>query len=224
MTNPKSKIQNPQWSIFPVRLLVYLVLIGLALMAEVRLVLNLGFRKVLLENAVVEWVSVGLCALTVLVFVLVVVADRQRRGLAVVLAILAGAACVREMDFLLTSCLSESVYHLLFGLVLLIALVLAVVRRRSILQEGKSLLERPSFVLLLFGFAMVTFWAQVLGQRELWGYFTKVYGPIDADGVKRMVEESLELIGYFLIFFGAVEELIIKPKPKESQPNEDRRE
>ena len=42
---------------FPLRLLVYLVLIGLTLPVEVRLVIRFGFQRVLLENTLVECVG-----------------------------------------------------------------------------------------------------------------------------------------------------------------------
>ncbi|MEW6357470.1 MAG: hypothetical protein AB1696_14160 [Planctomycetota bacterium] len=216
MKDQRPKIKSREWAVFPARLLVYLILISAYLTLEVRLVLGCGFQKVLIENTVVEWISVGLCLLTVLAFVLVSVADQGRRSISLVLALLAAAACVREMDFFLANQLSEGGYHIVLAIALLIALIFATLRRRSVWQEGKDLLVRPAFVLLLLGTVVVVSWAQILGQRELWGYFARVY-PIDANGVKCMVEESLELIGYFLIFFGAVEELIIKPTTEESE-------
>lgn len=191
--------------------MLYLVLIGLALMAEVGSVLRCGFEKVLLENAFVEWASVATCAAALLLCTGVACADERRRALGLVLGGLALGACVREMDLFITLYVSERFYHALLGAVLLAVLAVAATRARDLWRQGMAFLQRPGFLLMLFGFVMAALWAKVLGQRKLWGYFGGVY-PIDANGVKCMVEETLEWVGYLLILFGAFEERISSRK------------
>jgi len=208
---------SPERRWFPLRIVLYLVFIGLVLKIEVGLVLRYGFQRILLENAVVEWASVAVCALAAVLFCATAIRDRGRRGLALVLACFALTACAREMDLFLECLAFENVHHLLIAAFLVLAAVAAFAFRRGMVREVGAFLQRPAFVLLIFGLGLAAFWAQALGVRWLWSHFSTSVYPIDPNGVRCMVEETLELAAYLLILFGAFEELFFVRPTRESR-------
>lgn len=181
-------------------MLAYLVTIGLAF--EVFVAVIRGGRRdfVIVEGGFVETVQLivlGLIASACLSFAL---ASREFRGVYSLLLVAALFAAERELNYhlVLRETWSVIVKHSLQ--VVLIGGTIWI-SRRTIAGQFSRLAARPSFLLLISGFVLVTFWAQILGQRGLWRslYTVEWMG-------KLFIEEQLELAGYLLVLFGVVEE------------------
>jgi hypothetical protein len=74
--------------------------------------------------------------------------------------------------------------------------------RARFLDQAIAFSHTPSFALLVAGFLVVVVYAQLIGQKALW---MAVLAPDVYRPIKEIVEESSELLGYLLLFFGAVE-------------------
>lgn len=182
------------------RLFGYFVLIGLLFAGTVKLAAQIGPGAVVSEGCVVE--SLQLTALILIgagCFVLAAwsAADRAIYALLTIAAVF---VIERELNYHLVlretwACvIKHSAQVLLIGGTLILA-------RHTIGHQFRRLMTRPAFLLLLAGFALVTIWAQVLGQGTVW----TVIQPENQLG-KRYVEEHLELAGYSLILAAIVEE------------------
>ncbi len=73
--------------------------------------------------------------------------------------------------------------------------------------DAAEFIKRPEFGMLLAGFLTVFVFSRLFGCKILWE-------SAMADGymrcIKNMAEESLELLGYLFIAFGAVEYYLLK--------------
>ena len=189
---------------FPLRLVIYLVITSLCAACVCELVLRLGPRPVLKENSLIEWVQIGVLALTALVLIAQATRADSR---AVLLYCLGGAAVLailRECDALLEDLLFDRAHTVLAAPVAIALLAYAWRMRARVWPEMREYVSRPGFALMLIGVFIVIAWAQVLGQRVVW----KLFEPKDLSAAKRFMEEGLEFFGYQFVFFGALEEAV----------------
>jgi hypothetical protein len=179
----------------PYRLVVYVLLIALIFEGIVLAVRFFGWESVILEGGLVEQTQMGILLVSILMLAGLALKDKPSRELFLFMALLAGLACVRELN-------NTPVYQRILparGAKLLVAIaILGLVMwrcRTSLWPAIRRMSGRPGFILYVFGAAMVVLWAQVLTQDDL-------LNPRP----DRTVEESLELAGYALILFGTLEE------------------
>jgi hypothetical protein len=178
----------------------YCIAIGLTFAGTTALAARLGPFPLVGEGGVVEslqLLSLILIGLSYGAFALTRPNDRTVYGL---LAIAAFFTIERELHY--HPFLRETwvlVVKYSAEIVLIGGTVLAA--RRTIEPQFWRLARRPAFSLLLIGFAVVTLWAQVLGQGKVW----RTIEP-DREFGRRYVEEYLELAGYLLILASVVEE------------------
>ena len=169
-------------------------------------------RSILYENSVVEWAQVF-----VLLTMAVVLWSRHDRSLCRVLSGLALVAVFREWDALSERNFFDDAYKLPLFTGLLVLVLYSYRQRRVLEQELYGFIRRPGLVLMLMGLLVALGWAQAIGQRELW------QTVVDSKFVrwpKRMAEEGLELMGYFLMLCGAIEERVFAPRdtPSDAPP------
>ena len=93
----------------------------------------------------------------------------------------------------------------------LFVLVMIVWRNRKVLPEQIcDLIRSAPFGFLWSGFLAVVVLAQLVGHAEL---LKLVMGSDFKKGYKQIIEESLELFGYYLIWFGTLEALLAARRP-----------
>ncbi len=126
------------------------------------------------------------------------------RYLWLVLAAISMFAVSRELDLWLDRLLPWVGWQIGFALLLFAGVVTYVYRRELVLQIARFI-ESRAFSILWAGFIVAVPFAQLIGH----GAFLKlVLGEAYVSGYKRVVEESGEIIGYFLILIGSIEALI----------------
>lgn len=186
---------------FVVRLVGYLFVIGMVFEASVLLVTRLGGVALYEEGGLVEWGQFLALAAIGTGFLTLARRYPASRGVYALLAVAALFTIERELNYF--PALRES-WCLILKHTAQIALIGGVCfwQRQSIVAQFDAFTRRPTFLMLILGFLLVTVWAQVLGQGVAWRslYADPILG-------KRYLEEQLELGGYLLILFGLVEEI-----------------
>jgi hypothetical protein len=155
------------------------------------------------ENRMIEWLQIGLCA-----GIALVAAPALRKGGSVLhraLFFFVLAAMFRELDSFLEEHAMDGTD--IVGIWVSLAAGLAVIwrGRTEIGREFTDFLFRPGFLIMGLGFLLVTVYAQFFGLRDIWEIFSR--GPA-VRGAKRFVEEGLEIMGYFWIGCGMIEDVI----------------
>ena len=111
-------------------------------------------------------------------------------------------AALRELDHYSEVLLFEDAYKYPVALLAFCALYVLWKHRKTLGSEIDDFSQQPAFFFLAFGSFLTAIVAQILGQAELWQALLE--GPA-ARASKRFVEESLETVGYLILFLGAVE-------------------
>ena len=154
------------------------------------------------EQSLLESLQVTLLFLTALCVYSAGYLNGRRGALETLLAGFASIALIRELDAALDHAFFDGAWQLLASLTA-IAIIFALVRHRKELHSSiSSFARQPSFGIMYAGFMTVFVFSRMMGRKVLWQ-------TIMGDGymriVKTTVEESLELLGYTLIFIGAIE-------------------
>lgn len=190
---------------------VFLVLYALALQkASMGRLGSIDLEGLLRENRWLEWFQISLLCVVALMCVGAFRAGEP--ALHRLLALLALFAVARELDSFLEKLLFDRAHWIPMGLAVAAIVAVAAPARGELAHDLPLFFGRPGFYLMLFGFALVVLYAQVLGQREIWEAFQPKY----ESEAKRFVEEGLEFMGYVVIGCGVLEERFFgAPAPRE---------
>ncbi len=158
----------------------------------------------LFEDGIVEWTQAGVLAIGAVGLFALAYQSSKRRGLYLLLSTFVLFILVRELNYLEIhrSYLADRWFKPVIYTGILVSI--ATLYGRGLWAEFVALLGRPSIPLFLLGTSLVLCCAQILGQQTMW---TSFYGDRQIIG-KRLLEESLELIGYLLVAFGILEEYL----------------
>lgn len=159
------------------------------------------FAAVGAEGGPVEYAHYALCGAAALLFA----CASKRSNLRDVFSLAAYGASlgvIREADAFLDKAVFQGAYKIPAALIGALALIRAYRKRAMLAEQLARWLATPSFAVTASGVFVVLVYAQIVGQKELW---QALMGASYLRPVKDVVEEMQELIGYFLIFFGAVE-------------------
>jgi hypothetical protein len=157
------------------------------------------------EDSFTEWaqeIFILLCSVLYFVYGRY---DRSTRGFTGLLAGLALTAFIREFNNYFHTWFSGA--WQLFALTALLITGLYVYRnRQTVLRPFFEFLKLPAFGVTLSGFIVVTVFSRLFGRGSLWRNILaseELEGP--ARWAKNAAEEGTELLGYALIFIGALE-------------------
>lgn len=154
------------------------------------------------EGTVIEWVQYALITFTALLMFVAGMRLPESRGLLFFLAALAGVASIRELD------MYWDIYNPYWGWQLPALCIGALgiyafwIHRIAFMQQLRSFVSHRSFALFWAGLIVVVPFAQLVGHGE---YLELVLGEDYRRSHKRLIEETGELLGYFLILFGSIE-------------------
>ncbi|WP_020682820.1 hypothetical protein [Marinobacterium rhizophilum] len=107
---------------------------------------------------------------------------------------------IREQDALF-DLISHGFWVYPATLTALTTLLLAASQRRSILPAMAAATRSMTFNYILTGLAILLFFSRVMGTGSLWAL---VLPEVDEALIKNSIQESLELLGYILIFYGTL--------------------
>lgn len=171
------------------------------------------FEAVGAEGGPIECAHYALCGASAVLFAFA----GRRSGFPDVFSLLAyGAALgvIREADAFLDNALFRGAYKIPAALVGAVALVRAYRARATLGKQVARWIATPAFAVTASGVFVVLVYAQIMGQKELW---QAVMGDSYLRPVKDVAEEMQELVGYLLIFFGAVECVVLARLPARSR-------
>jgi len=154
------------------------------------------------ETGPVEIMETVFALVTALVFLSVGRLDRQKESFVALMASLLFCAVIRESDYFLDVLVGRNTWKVLVGL--LVVLTFFHVRRnfQSILESLMDFLSQPSFGILISGALVLVVFSRLFGYGDFWKDLIegKLYRV-----VKTIVEEGVELMGYFLILVSSWE-------------------
>jgi hypothetical protein len=187
--------------LFPVRLAIYALIEGLLLHGLV-VSITAGNVGAFAEDAWIEWLHFTVMTCAGSLFLWSWYRENFYRLPLLLCGMLSFVAALRELDHFSEILLFEDAYKYPIVIIGFVAFYLLVKQRHRIPDDVADFAKQPAFFFLAFGSFLTAIVAQILGQAELW------HGIVDGPGaraVKRVVEESLETMGYILLFFGALE-------------------
>lgn len=172
------------------------------LMGMINLLVGEGDYSTLVENRLIEWMQFGMVAGTGAFLMLACFRSGESgRVLAVVLGSIACFAALRELDELLDALIPVVGWKIAFALPVF-AIVYALRHRSAFVQGLDRLVSMPAFALFWSGFLIAVPLAQLLGHGEL---LQALMGDDYIRAYKHVIEESAELIGYWVIVAAALE-------------------
>ncbi|HYE31128.1 MAG TPA: hypothetical protein VEH27_06865 [Methylomirabilota bacterium] len=178
---------------FPLRLAIYAGSVGLVFETILGMVKARGWEFVALEHGYIESCQTTLIALTSALLIHLARVSKALRPIFAVLAFLSAAAVFREFNNTeWYQAMLPPTVKCIIGAALVAGLIYRV--REGFFASLNRFLRQPAAFLFVFGFMVVTVWAQTLARKELF--------PFRQD---RLLEEALELAGYTLILCGIVE-------------------
>lgn len=197
---PSTGLLSEAWTATAVRFAGYtLVIIGFALWLP-RIIDHAGV-SFFYEDGPLEWVQFALLAGAGAMCAAAACAAPHFRTLAVVLASVSAFAAVRELDSLLDRVIPWIGWKIGFVL-LLYAAGAAYGNRRRLLRQFARFLDCRAFAVLWAGAIIALPLAQLIGHGP---FLQQLMGEHYFPAYKRVIEESAELVGYFILFAGSVE-------------------
>ena len=152
------------------------------------------------EGSMAEWLQVALTVSTVGVLLDGARRARQNHWLLMTASALAAIAAVRELDYLFDAWIPVLGWQL--PAVVMFGAAVCCGQKAWERRTGQMLMNTAAVVLLWAGWLIVVIFAQIAGQADVW---REVMGEMYTRSAKRTFEEVIEVLGYMLIFVGAIE-------------------
>ena len=130
---------------------------------------------------------------------------RQYPATKVVALLILGAstlAFIRECDAILDRSLFDGAWQLFATIVIILTIAALRTHRHGLPKALIHYSKTPSFGIMVSGFMTVFVFSRIIGRQALW---KMIMGEGYMRVVKISVEESIELMGYTLIFIAALE-------------------
>jgi len=155
-----------------------------------------------IEFGIVENMQLGILFLTAILFTVLSVISKQYRGFLFFLSSLCLFALIRELDSLLDDVIPFISWKFCY-LFPIGALIYCLKNKKQLLKNITSFIQSPTFHLMMTAMIVFIPLAQVLGNKE----FISNALPNDTDLIltRRFVEESAEIIAYFLLLLSTAE-------------------
>ncbi|MBS3921092.1 MAG: hypothetical protein KG012_19640 [Deltaproteobacteria bacterium] len=174
-------------------------------MASLRIIVGKGDIVIFKENGPIENIQFALIVGTAVLFCAGAVKIAECREISLILALFAGCAAVRELDSVLNNLIPGMGWKLraiLFGVC---GVTFGWRRRHRLPGQIALFLCSRSFSLLWCASLVVVPFSQLLGHGA---FLKQILGDDYNRYYKRVIGETSELIGYFLLFLGSVEFLL----------------
>lgn len=156
------------------------------------------------ENGFIEWVQVLILVGATFLFFFTGTLNKSMHFVFIVLSCFTAFAVIRELDALLDSlvpCIGWKFGHLFLAF----AAFLLFRHWRIFLSQLRIFLNSKAFVILWAGFIVAVPIGQLIGHSD---FFGSLMGNNYSRDYKRVIEETLELIGYLLVGISSIEAYI----------------
>jgi hypothetical protein len=154
------------------------------------------------EGGLLEWIQFVILLATAAVFVCAGYGVRAFRELCFLLAALPCMAAVRELDADFDRWLGAFGWQLPFYVILLGAGIYGIRMRAAIFNQLQPFIQHRAFGILWAGFIIAIPFAQMIGNSD---FLRALFDEDYQRPFKRLIEECTEVIGYLIIFLGAVD-------------------
>ena len=157
------------------------------------------------EDSVTEWLQEIFLLMTVLVFAALGYRAAGIRGFAGMMSGIALMGLIREYNNYLHTWFRGAWQLLALG-VLVVTIGYVYKNRKTLYQTFNQYLQQPAFGITLSGFLVVMVFSRFFGSKPLWENLLGVADLVNEHRwVKNAAEEGSELLGYCLLFIGALE-------------------
>jgi hypothetical protein len=153
-----------------------------------------------LEVSLTEFTQLGLLFLSMLLTGAIARQHSKSRGFWVLVAGLLCTMLIRENDLFLDN-IMHGFWFYPASLVAIVAIVFSIRLRNTIITPMLDFAATRACAHLVTGLLMVLLFSRVFGSGQL---LSEVFGADYNMIYKSVIQEGLELLGYSLIFFGAV--------------------
>ena len=154
------------------------------------------------ETGPVEIMQTVFALLTALVFLFAGRVDKNKAPCVIVLSTLFFCAVIRESDSFLDVLVCRHAWKALVSVVLVFLAVYAVRNLKSVVRSLMSFMNQPSFGILLSGMLVLIVFSRLFGYGPFW---KAIMDDSSYRTVKTIVEEGVELMGYFLLLISSIE-------------------
>ena len=172
--------------------------------ASLPLIIQYGGITVFKENGPIEWLQFGLLVGASAIFLAGSFVVPVFRQLFLLLASVSAFGVVRELDALLDDMIPWIGWKI-GHVIVLYAVGLAYVNRGILKRQTTQFISSHAFTMLWAGFIVAIPFSQLVGHGP---FLQLLMGDDYSRYYKRVIEESGELLGYFLLFVGSVESMM----------------
>ncbi|MBC8207006.1 MAG: hypothetical protein H8E68_07630 [Kiritimatiellaeota bacterium] len=156
------------------------------------------------ETGPVEIMQTVFALLTALVFLFAGRVDRNKAPCGIVLFTFLFCAVIRESDYVLDTLVCRHAWKTLVAVVLVFLTLYVWRNAKSVGRALMSFMNQPSFGILLSGLLVLVVFSRLFGYGPFW---KAIMDDSSYRTVKTIVEEGVELMGYFLILVSSFEYL-----------------
>ena len=200
---PVARVCTLEAASLAVRFTAYTLVI-FVLLASLVPIIHDGDIATFRENGPIEWAQFGLLVVTSAIFLSGACFVRWFRQVFFLLASLCATAAVRELDSLLDKAIPLLGWKI--GLLIPILALYTLYASRTILKaQVRAFVTLQGFAILWTGFIVVVAVAQLVGHGDL---LKQLLGDGYTRHYKRFIEETLELVGYWILLVGSCESLL----------------
>lgn len=162
------------------------------------------------ESGIVEWCQFAAVSASGLILLALALRDRENGAGFMLAAALFLDMAIREQDAVL-----DDIFHgfwaLPVGLLTAFALVYAFRRRQAAVSGLEKIASSADFAELVIGLLIILGFSRIIGYKVIWRALGRGEG---LHFCKRFVEESTELLGYFLVLVWSLRFLLANRKAK----------
>jgi hypothetical protein len=160
------------------------------------------------EDGLLEGVQVFILVLTIAVFGFGVWLERPMRELFILLCLVTAFAAIRELDGFFDK--MPIICWQMPGVMVIAAIVwMGIRKRQSLISQAEYFVNSAPFGVLWAGFLVAVVIAQLIGNGR---FLEMTMGDDYHRDYKRVIEETCELCGYFILFLGSLETVLFDGK------------
>ena len=164
------------------------------------------------EGGIVEWLQFGFLLLCAILFIYAAKKNKTHKYLSLTLALFLIAASIRECDRFFDRLICDDFWKVGVTAVFILLTCLITSKTKSLLDSALTVINWRAFGMLLSGFLILLF-SRLFGHNDFW---SDLIGQSNQKTVLRIIEESTELLAYFIFLAGSVE-YAIKAAAKETR-------
>ncbi|KQC06249.1 MAG: hypothetical protein APR54_07450 [Candidatus Cloacimonas sp. SDB] len=162
--------------------------------------------KIFKENSLTEWSQIILILLSSIIFFRSGKIDKSNSSLMKLFIGILSILFIREFDSLLDKYVFNGAWQILVYIIVFLLFLFSYKHRVDLLKSINEFVSNVSFGIIESGMLILLVFSRLFGQKIFW---RSVMKEAYLRSVKDVAEESLELLGYCLIFIGSIEFLLL---------------